>query len=148
MATTTSTKSPARSSGHRAPRPANGSSWELLTWYFMRISGIVLVFLVLGHFTIVHLIDTGVDRVDFAFVSGRWSSPFWQTYDAAMLILGLMHGTNGMRVITEDYVRPSRRAGVKWLLYVVSFLMMVLGLLIIVSFDPARGSSAVLTGKH
>ncbi|HVL90986.1 MAG TPA: succinate dehydrogenase hydrophobic membrane anchor subunit [Actinomycetota bacterium] len=144
MATTTPTKPrPAR---RAAARPANGSKMELWTWYFMRLSGIVLVFLVLGHFTIVHLIDTGVDRVDFAFVSGRWSSPFWQTYDAAMLVLGLMHGANGMRVVVEDYVRPSRAGFYKGLLYTSAFAMLVLGLLIIITFDPNRGVSTVLKG--
>ena len=112
----------------------------------MRLSGIVLVFLVLGHFTIVHLIDTGVDRVDFAFVSGRWSSPFWQAYDGAMLVLGLLHGTNGMRVIVDDYVRPSRRGFYKGVLYTTGFVMLVLGLLIIVTFDPTRGVSSILKG--
>jgi len=112
----------------------------------MRLSGIVLVFLVLGHFTIVHLIDTGVDRVDFAFVSGRWASPFWQAYDGAMLVLGLMHGTNGMRVVVEDYVRASRIPFYKGLLYVSAFAMLVLGLLIIITFDPTRGFSTVLRG--
>lgn len=142
MATTAPPRSrPAR---RTAQRPANGSGRELWLWYFMRLSGIVLVFLVLGHFTIVHLIDTGVDRVDFAFVSGRWSSPFWQIYDAAMLVLGLLHGTNGMRVVVDDYVRPSRRGAVKGVLYVTGFAMLVLGLLIIVTFDPARGASTVL----
>ncbi len=104
------------------------------------------MFLVLGHFTIVHLIDTGVDRVDFAFVSGRWSSPFWQSYDAAMLVLGLMHGANGMRVIIDDYVRPARRTAIKAVLFTAFASMLVLGLLIIVSFDPTRGTSAVIDG--
>lgn len=129
-----------RASAHGAKRPA-GRGFELWTWWFMRVSGLILVFLVLGHFAIVHLIDTGVDRVNFAFVSGRWSSPFWQTYDGMLLTLGLMHGANGMRVIIEDYVRPQRRALVKNALYIVSFLMFVLGLLIIVTFDPGRGSA-------
>lgn len=144
MATATPTRQ--RPSRRAKSRPANGSRTELWAWYFMRLSGIVLVFLVLGHFTIVHLIDTGVDRVDFAFVSGRWASPFWQAYDAAMLVLGLMHGANGMRVVVEDYVRPSRRGFYKGLLYVSAFTMLVLGLLIIVTFDPMRGVSTILEG--
>src|SRR5919106_3224212 len=93
-----------RATAAEARRSAS-SSWELWTWFFMRISGLILVFLVLGHFTIVHLIDGGIDRVDFAFVSGRWASPFWQTWDWLMLTLGLLHGANGMRVIIDDYVR-------------------------------------------
>ncbi|MGH2829850.1 MAG: succinate dehydrogenase hydrophobic membrane anchor subunit [Actinomycetota bacterium] len=126
-------------------RPGKGASgFELWTFWFMRLSGLALVVLVLGHFTIVHLVDGGVDRVDFAFVSGRWAHPFWQVYDAAMLVLGLAHGTNGMRVVVEDYVRPSRRPAIKGLLYGTFAVMIVLGLLIIFTFDPNRGSSKVL----
>ena len=124
----------------RSSKPAPGSSSiDVWTWFFMRISGIVLVFLVLGHFTIVHLIDGGVDRVDFAFVSGRWSSPFWQTWDWTMLFLGMLHGANGMKVVINDYVRsPGIRAALKSSLYTVSLVLILLGTLIILTFDPAR----------
>jgi succinate dehydrogenase / fumarate reductase membrane anchor subunit len=124
-----------------------GGTAEFWTWVFMRFSGIVLVFLVLGHFTIVHLIDGGVDRVDFAFVAGRWSSPFWQTWDWCMLFLGLLHGANGMRVIINDYVRsPGARTSLKGTLYFVTLVLMLLGTLIILTFDPTIGRSAVLDG--
>jgi succinate dehydrogenase / fumarate reductase membrane anchor subunit len=126
------------------PKPASGGM-ELWTWFFMRISGIVLVILVLGHFTIVHILGEGVDRVNFAFVSGRWSSPFWQTWDWTMLFLGLLHGANGMKVVIEDYVRrDGARAALKSTLYVVTFVLLLLGTLIILTFDPAKGSSAIL----
>ena len=127
-------------------RPASGSI-ELWTWFFMRISGIVLVVLVLGHFTIVHVLGDGVDRVDFAFVSGRWSSPFWQTWDWTMLFLGMLHGANGMKVVIEDYVRrPGARAALKSTLYLVTFILILLGTLVILTFDPSKGRSAVLGG--
>ena len=128
------------------PRPSSGSI-ELWTWFFMRISGIVLVVLVLGHFTIVHILGDGVDRVDFAFVSGRWSSPFWQTWDWTMLFLGMLHGANGMKVVIEDYVRrPGARAALKSTLYLVTFILILLGTLVILTFDPSKGRSAVLGG--
>jgi len=118
-------------------RDRASSSWELWTWFFMRISGIVLVFLVLGHFTIVHLVDEGIDRVDFAFVSGRWSSPLWQTWDWLMLFLGLLHGTNGLKTIIEEYVRvPGKRVALKSVLYVLCFVFILLGTLVILTFDP------------
>jgi succinate dehydrogenase / fumarate reductase, membrane anchor subunit len=127
-------------------RPSSGSI-ELWTWFFMRISGMVLVVLVLGHFTIVHILGDGVDRVDFAFVSGRWSSPFWQTWDWTMLFLGMLHGANGMKVVIEDYVRkPGARAALKSTLYLVTFILILLGTLVILTFDPAKGRSAVLGG--
>ncbi|MCA1834165.1 MAG: succinate dehydrogenase hydrophobic membrane anchor subunit [Actinomycetota bacterium] len=128
-------------------RPPGGSDINLWTWFFMRISGIVLLFLVLGHFTIVHLMGGGINRVNFAFVSGRWSSPFWQTWDWTMLFLGMLHGANGMKVIIDDYVRrPGARVALKSTLYVMTFVLILLGTLIILTFDPTKGRSAVLGG--
>ena len=121
------------------------SGLELWTWFFMRISGIILLFLVLGHFTIVHILDEGIDRVNFAFVAGRWSSPFWQTWDWLMLFLGLLHGANGLKTISEEYIRrPGARAATKAILYTVTFVMLLLGTLVILTFDPsiaAKGST-------
>src|SRR5687767_4915479 len=84
----------------RRPSPA-----EVWWWFFMRISRVVLVFLVLIHLFIMHLVDSGVDRVNFAFVSERWDNVGWKTFDWAMLVLGLLHGTNGLRIVIDDYVR-------------------------------------------
>ena len=127
-------------------RPSGGGI-EVWTWYFMRVSGIVLVFLVLGHFTIVHILGQGVDRVNFAFVSGRWSSPFWQTWDWTMLFLGLLHGANGMNTVIEDMVRrEGARVALKSVLYMVTLILMLLGTLIILTFDPAKGHSAIVGG--
>ena len=128
-------------------RAQASSTAQLWSWFFMRISGIILVFLVLGHFTIVHLIDEGIDRVDFAFVAGRWASPFWQTWDWTMLFLGLLHGANGLKNIIEEYVRsPGRRATIKATLYVLTFVFLLLGTLVILTFDPEQGRSAIVPG--
>jgi len=146
MAVATRPSEPRQRSAYARQRPGAGGI-ELWTWFFMRISGIVLVVLVLGHFTIVHILGEGVDRVDFAFVSGRWSSPFWQTWDWTMLFLGLLHGANGMKVVIEDYIRrDGARVALKSTLYVVTFVLLLLGTLIILTFDPAKGHSAILGG--
>ena len=132
---------PARRAPAR-PRPAReraSGSFELWTWLFMRISGILLVFLVLGHFTIVHLLGGGLNRVDFAFVAGRWSNPFWQTWDWLMLFLGLLHGANGLKTIINEYVRsPGKRAAFKSALYVLTTVFILLGSLVILTFNPDR----------
>ena len=141
MATVTRPSTTTRSRSAYRTRPAS-TGIELWTWYFMRVSGVVLIFLVLGHFTIVHILGQGVDRVNFAFVSGRWSSPFWQTWDWSMLFLGLLHGAIGMKVVIEDYVRrDSARVALKSTLYLVTFVLMLLGTLIILTFNPAKGSA-------
>jgi succinate dehydrogenase / fumarate reductase membrane anchor subunit len=113
------------------------SNFEMYSWLFMRMSGLLLVVLVLAHLFIMNIADGGVHRVGFAFVAGRWASPFWQVYDLAMLWLAQLHGTNGLRVIINDYAqRPATRFWLKMLLYTATSLVMVLGTLVIFTFDP------------
>ena len=121
-------------------RSAQRSNFELYSWLFMRISGIVLVFLVLGHLFIMNFLDGGVQRINFAFVAGRWASPFWQSWDLIMLWLAMLHGTNGMRTIINDYAeRDQTRFWLKMILYVSSGFIILLGTLVIFTFDPSIG---------
>ena len=124
----------------RRKRPSSGRSgtnFEMYAWIFMRVSGLALVVLVLGHLLIMNILDGGVQRVNFGFVAGRWASPFWQTWDLAQLWLAQLHGTNGLRVIVNDYAeRDGTRFWLKMLLYMSSFLILVLGTLVIFTFDP------------
>ena len=123
--------------GRRTPQRSN---FELYSWLFMRISGIVLVFLVLGHLFIMNILDGGVQRINFAFVAGRWASPFWQVWDLTMLWLAMLHGTNGMRVIINDYAeRDQTRFWLKMILFVSSGLIILLGTLVVFTFDPNIG---------
>ena len=113
------------------------SNFEMYSWLFMRMSGLLLVVLVLGHLFIMNIMDGGVHRLGFAFVAGRWASPFWQVYDLLMLWLAQLHGTNGLRVIINDYAqRPATRFWLKMLLYTATALVMVLGTLVVFTFDP------------
>jgi succinate dehydrogenase / fumarate reductase membrane anchor subunit len=118
-------------------RTRQRSNFELYSWLFMRISGIVLVFLVLGHLFIMNILDGGVQRINFAFVAGRWASPFWQVWDLAMLWLAMIHGTNGMRTIINDYAeRNQTRFWLKMALYTSVAFVIALGTLVIFTFDP------------
>ena len=121
----------------RPSQSGRGTNFEMYAWIFMRLSGLLLVFLVLGHLMIMLLLDGGVQRINFAFVAGRWASPFWQTWDLLQLWLAQLHGTNGLRVIINDYAeRDGTRFWLKTLLYTASFLVLVLGTLVIFTFDP------------
>jgi succinate dehydrogenase / fumarate reductase, membrane anchor subunit len=117
------------------------SSFEVWSWFFMRISGIVLLFLVLIHLYVMHLIGEGVERVDYAFVSARWANIGWKTFDWAMLFLALLHGANGVRVIVDDYVKkPGRRTAIKSVLYTVTGILLIMGTAVLVTFSPESGS--------
>jgi len=121
-------------------RPAGG--FELWSWLFMRISGLVLVFLAVGHVLLMHVVDEGVDRVNFAFVQLRWQSPFWRTWDWMMLVLALVHGINGLRVVVMDHVRtPGARLAVQMFFYVLGFALFVLGTVVVFTFDPSAWPS-------
>ena len=100
----------------------------------MRLSGIVLLFLAIGHLLIMHVINS-IDDIDYAFVAARWAGPFWRIYDGLMLVLALVHGLNGMRTILEDYLRPGkwRRFGLG-ALYGLGGLILVLGLYTLIAF--------------
>jgi succinate dehydrogenase / fumarate reductase membrane anchor subunit len=103
----------------------------------MRMSGVVLIVLVLGHLFIMNILDGGVQRINFAFVAGRWSSPFWQIWDLLMLWLAQLHGGNGLRVIINDYAdRDATRMWLKGALYASMALVLVTGTLVIFTFDP------------
>ena len=117
----------------RAPR----MNFEMLGWLFMRLSGIVLVVLVLGHLLIQLVLDGGVSKIGFAFVAGRWASPFWQAWDLIMLWLAMLHGANGLRTVINDYAeRDNPRFWLKMLLYTATVFTVLLGTLVIFTFDP------------
>lgn len=124
----------------RKQRPSGQRSktnFELYAWLFMRLSGLALIFLVLGHLLIMNILDGGVQRINFAFVAGRWSSPFWRTWDLLMLWLAQLHGANGLRTVINDYAeRAQTRFWLKMLLYTSLVLVLTLGTLVIFTFDP------------
>ena len=95
-----------------------GINTEMVSWLFMRASGVLLVILVFGHLFVNLWLGEGVKGIDFAFVGGKWASPFWQVWDLLMLWLAMIHGTNGVRTIINDYAeRDVTRIVLKALLW-------------------------------
>ncbi|MDQ3856541.1 MAG: succinate dehydrogenase hydrophobic membrane anchor subunit [Chloroflexota bacterium] len=119
-----------------AARENPGSNFELWSWYYFRISGVLLLFLALGHVYVMH-IATPVDEVNYAFVAARYAKPFWRTYDLILLLLAMSHGVNGVRLIVHDYVRSrSLRVFAFSVLYAAAAIFTILGALVILTFQP------------
>ncbi|MDJ0396231.1 succinate dehydrogenase [Rhodococcus sp. G-MC3] len=113
------------------------SNFEKYAWLFMRLSGVVLLVLVLVHVYVNVVAGDGVFKVDFAFVAGKWASPFWQLWDFLILLLAVLHGTNGVRIIISDYaIRPMLRFWLTALVTAAAVLMLAAGTLTIFTFDP------------
>ena len=116
------------------PKPESGV--ELYAWIFMRVSGVALLFMALIHLVIMHLINN-IDVVSYEFVAKRYATPFWRTYDLVMLWLALIHGINGSRTVLLDYVHGGGLRVVSLAtLYVIGFIMLALGSLVILTFHP------------
>lgn len=128
---------PAGLDNPRSPRRHGGMpNFEKHAWLFMRFSGIVLVFLALGHLFIGLIWDGGVYRIDFNYVAQRWASPFWQTWDLLLLWLAQLHGGNGMRTIIADYTRKdSTKFWLNALLALSMVFTLVLGTYVLLTFD-------------
>lgn len=121
--------------------------FEVISWYFMRLSGVVLLLIAVMHLIYMHVI-AGVDTISFEWiVQERWNGPmgaFWRTYDLMLLIFALLHGANGARWVIDDYFhRRGWNLFLKSALYVLVFLFLVMGAQVIftVSLD---GSSTAL----
>jgi succinate dehydrogenase / fumarate reductase, membrane anchor subunit len=104
----------------------------------MRLSGLALVILALGHMFIMHvLVELTGNEINWAFVQSRWGTPFWRIYDFALLLLAFIHGANGTRVVIGDYVTNRRaRSLIVGILIAISAIWLVLGMAVIVFFDP------------
>jgi succinate dehydrogenase / fumarate reductase membrane anchor subunit len=136
--TSTAPPTGARSSGVTAGAPARArrprQNFETWSWFFMRVSGLVLVFLALIHFALTHIINDVVET-DAVFVAERWDNPLWRLFDWSLLALALLHGLNGVRWSIDDYVRsPAWRAGVKAVVYTGSAILFAYGTFTIVTF--------------
>ena len=117
--------------------PKSRSSFEMLAWLFMRLSGVALIVLIFGHLISNLIVGDGINAISFGFVAGKWADPIWQFWDLAMLWLAMLHGTNGVRTIINDYAeKHSTRAWLKGILYVATIFIVVLGTLVIFTFDP------------
>lgn len=114
-------------------KPTGGA--ELYFWIFMRLSGLLLVFLAVGHMLIMHVFNS-IHSIDYDFVAARWAKTFWRGYDLLMLWLALIHGLNGLRTVLDDYLKGNARAIAVRAIYVLGFVFLALGTYAIVAFQP------------
>lgn len=127
----------------RSPKATKkNTNIEKWGWIYMRVSGVLLVVLIVGHLFSNLMLGDGISGIDFGFVAGKLANPFWQWWDVLMLWLALIHGTNGMRTIVNDYVtRPALAKGLKVALVLAAALLILLGTLVVFTFDPCLGAA-------
>ncbi len=87
----------------------------------IRVTGVMLAVLALGHFGLTHIVND-VAQTDSSFIARRWSSVLWVTWDGLLLGTTLLHAAAGLVTVVRDYRtgQASRRTA----------LVLVLGLVL------------------
>lgn len=129
-------------------RSTYSTNSELAWWVFMRISGLVLVFLVFGHVWF-NNIQINVADVDYGYVAERLSKSWVRVYDTFLLGFAMLHGMNGLRYSIEDYVQqPGRRFWWKMALFTVAAVIFVLGAMTLWAYSFDEMGEAVRRLNH
>jgi succinate dehydrogenase / fumarate reductase, membrane anchor subunit len=119
---------------------SSGGGFETFSWYFFRVSGILLLFLALIHIFLNH-VATDVSCTSYQLVAIRYQNPFWRLYDWLLLTLALLHGMNGLRVIVDDYVRTRGwRLTLQSAVGIVTLVFFLLGTITLITFQPVVGA--------
>jgi succinate dehydrogenase / fumarate reductase membrane anchor subunit len=113
------------------PAASAAGRFEMYSWLFMRVSGIVLLVMAVFHLLLMHY-GVGVDQLNYQVVASRWGNPWWRLYDG---LFALTHGMNGARILMDEYLRAGIwRLFLKIVLSLLYLLLVVMGAWVIVTF--------------
>jgi succinate dehydrogenase hydrophobic anchor subunit len=133
--------------------PQRGINLDYLMWAFTRISGLALILLaiigVAGAFymgarlqldmsTLMrwtffpnpnHVMDSEIPDVTLG-----WANAYWQVMQMLIVIFGVSHGFNGLRMVIEDYIGQSLwRIVLRSLILLLGMFMLIVGIYVILS---------------
>ena len=111
------------------------SNFESYAFLFMRLSGVLLLLLAVGHMLIQHVLRD-VHSLTLQVVQDVWRSWGWRVYDLLLLIFAIVHGFNGLRQVIQDYVhKPSTVKKIGYVLVVLVVLTIIWSAVAIFTFD-------------
>jgi len=122
-------------------RPQTQSLLETRIWFFMRVSGTLLIVLATIHVIVLDFM-IGVQNITYNVIVERWNSPvypwlgfFWRLYDLALLAFASTHGMLGANYVVRDYVHGRRAQRIiQWGMLAVWFTLILMGMGIIFFF--------------
>src|SRR5437764_725208 len=116
-------------------RASNSGAFETFSWYYFRISGVLLIVLLFVHLLVMH-VTTDVASTTYKFVAERYDNPLWRLFDWLLLTIALTHGMNGLRVLIDDYVHaPGRRVLFMSIAGVLLLVFFMLGTITLIPFQ-------------
>ena len=126
-------------------------NFERTAYTFMRLSGVALLFLAVGHVFLQLIINNVHDLTVNKIAVENWSQIMRRISEFLLLIFALSHGLNGLRNILEDYVH--NKGAVSAIRFLLAAFLIVTLLVVgfaIIMFNPdaaAEGVSSIGYGK-
>ncbi|MBE2198550.1 MAG: succinate dehydrogenase [Anaerolinea sp.] len=114
------------------------SNLERYGFMFMRLSGISLLVLAVGHMVIQHVLNS-VHNLTLEFVALQWQSWGWKAYDMLLLAFAISHGVNGLRNVLGDYIHNDKT--MKFITYFLAAFVVITIIwagVAIASFDAGK----------
>lgn len=126
-------------------------NFERTAYTFMRISGVILLFLAVGH-TFLQLIINNVHDLTVGKIAlENWSNSIRRGSEFLLLIFAVSHGLNGLRNVLEDYVHNKGAISlIRFGLAAFAIVTLVVVGYAIIVFNPeaaAAGLSSIGYGK-
>lgn len=108
--------------------------FERFAYLFMRMSGVALLVLAVGHVTL-NLVLNDVHSLTLEYVKNQWDDWGWRAYDIFLLFFAVTHGYNGLRNVLEDYIHNERlMRGINYVLAVFVVLTVAWSAVAIATF--------------
>ena len=79
----------------------NSRSSGSFSWVFQRVTGLILVVIMIGHYILMHYTPESGHTYDA--VLARMQSNWYRVLDLTFIILAMYHGLNGVWGIFRDY---------------------------------------------
>jgi succinate dehydrogenase / fumarate reductase membrane anchor subunit len=133
--------------------PQRGFSLDYLMWLFTRLSGLGLILLALigvagallmgareemdlptlMRWTFFpnpnHVVNSNIPDV-----TQGWANAFWQIMMILILFLGVTHGTNGLRMVIEDYLgRSVSQVLLRGFVFLLWLFFLIMGIVVILA---------------
>lgn len=130
------------------PQSQRTTGFELFSWYFLRVSGVVLVVLALGHIFVTHYLNVPSETTT-NFVLARWRNPLWRTFDWLLLMMAVIHGLAGLRLSVDDYLHTAGlRVFAQSVVWVLGLIFVGLGSITIFTLNVESQDPGVLNDAH
>lgn len=117
-------------------------NFERYAYLFMRMSGLVLLILAVGHMVIQHVLNSS-GNLTLMFVANQWNSWGWKAYDIFLLLFAIPHGINGLRNVLADYIHnPGTMKVINVVLAIFVVATVIWAAIGISLFDPEAARQA------